>query len=76
MDLRSDYEHEGVIWEILDLIVPKAYALFDCSMIATKAVPAAKERICALSRLGFTRSDEKLIGHDGAEYGDYFVRMK
>ena len=76
LDLRSDYEHEGVIWEILDLIVPKAYALFDCSMIATKAVPAAKERICALSRLGFTRSDEKLIGHDGAEYGDYFVRMK
>lgn len=76
LDLRSDYEHEGVIWEILDLIVPKAYALFDCSMIVTKAVPAAKERICALSRLGFTRSDEKLIGHDGAEYGDYSVRMK
>ena len=76
LDLRSDYEHEGVIWEILELIVPKAYALFDCSMIATKAVPAAKERICALARLGFTRSDEKLIGHDGAKYGDYFVRMK
>lgn len=76
LDLRSDYEHEGDIWEILERIVPEAYALFDCGMIATKAVPAAKERICALERLGFTRSDEKLIGHDGAEYGDYFVRMK
>lgn len=76
LDLRSDYEHEGDIWEILERIVPEAYALFDCSMIATKAVPAAKERICALERLGFTRSDEKLIGHDGTEYGDYFVRMK
>ena len=76
LDLRSDYEHEGIIWEILELIVPKAYALFDCSMIATKAVPAAKERICALERMGFTCRDEKLIGHDGAEYGDYFVRMK
>ena len=76
LDLRSDYEREGIIWEILELIVPKAYALFDCSMIATKAVSVAKERICALERMGFTRSDEKLIGHDGAEYGDYFVRMK
>ena len=76
LDLRSNYEHEGVIREILEMIVPKSYALFDCSMIATKAIPAAKERICALERLGFTRSDEKLIGHDGEEYGNYFVRMK
>ena len=76
LDLRSDYEHQGVIWEILDLIVPKAYALFDCSMIATKAVAAAKERICALSRLGFMRSDEKLIGHDGTEYGEYYILVK
>ena len=76
LDLRSDYEHEGVIREILERIVPEAYALFDCSMIATKAVPAAKERICALSRLGFTRSDEKLIGHDGAEYGEYYILVK
>lgn len=76
LDLRSDYEHEGDIWEILELIIPEAYALFDCSMIATKAVPAAKERIRALERLGFTRSDEKLIGHDGTEYMDYFVKLK
>lgn len=76
LDLRSDYEHTNEIREILSLIVPKAFVLFDCSMIATKAVPAAEERICALKLMGFTAREEKLVGHDGTQYGDYYVRMK
>lgn len=76
LDLRSDYEKKEEIQRILTLILLQAYDLFACSMIATKAISEAEVRISALERLGFERSSEKLIGHDGAEYGDYFVRMK
>ncbi len=58
---------------ILSLIIAHAYRLFHCSKIATKAIPAATERIQALKNLGFERSAEKLIGHDGTEYDSYFV---
>ncbi|MDY3791269.1 MAG: hypothetical protein SOZ56_02185 [Oscillospiraceae bacterium] len=42
-------------------------------MIASKAIPAAKERIAALEWYGFSLTDEKLIGHGGQAYGNYFV---
>ena len=73
LDLRSDYERASEIRRILGLIIPQAYDLFDCGMIATKAVLAAKERICALTQMGFAEREEKLIGHDGTVYGDYYI---
>ena len=76
LDLRSDYERAEDIREILKLIIPQAYALFECDRIAMKAVPQAKERIEALEQLGFAARSEKLVGHDGTQYGDYFARMK
>ncbi len=76
LDLRSDYETEKEITEILTLIVPPAFDMFSCSMIATKAVPGAAERRLALRRTGFVPSPEKLIGHDGTEYGNYYVCTK
>ncbi|MDE6983369.1 MAG: GNAT family N-acetyltransferase [Lachnospiraceae bacterium] len=74
LDLRSDYEQEAAIYEILSLIVPKTCALFACQMIATKVKPFAAERRAAVERLGFTASGEPLIGgHDRKVYTDYFV---
>lgn len=74
LDLRSDYETEGEILHLLSLMIPPIFPLFSCRMIATKAIPAAKERISALKKYGFTLSSEKLIGgHDGTAYGDYWV---
>ena len=73
LDLRSDYEIAGEIAKILKLIVGPAYTLFHCDRIATKAIAAATQRISALKALGFTQSEEKLIGHDGTEYDSYFV---
>jgi len=76
LDLRSDYEHTDTIREILELVIPEAYVLFDCRMIATKAVPAAVQRICALEQMSFAACKEKLIGHDGTQYGDYYARIR
>ncbi len=73
LDLRSDHEKENEIKEILSLILAPTFSLFSCDKIATKAIPEAKERIRALEKLGFSASSEKLIGHDGTLYGDYYV---
>ena len=76
LDLRSDYETGSDITEILNLIVPVIYDLFYCDKIATKVVSIATERAKALKQMGFMPSDEKVRGHDGSEYGDYFVKFR
>ena len=47
--------------------------MFGCAIVATKAIPTAKERISALTALGFSKSEEPLVGHDGTKYYDYWV---
>lgn len=77
LDLRSDYEREEKIFEILSLIVKPAFASFDCQKMATKIPPFASGRKAAAGRLGFTASEEKLIGwHDRKIYGDYYVLFR
>lgn len=74
LDLRHDYENAHTIVAILKLLIPQAFSLFQCHMLATKVPPVATERQKAVKRLGFTATDEMLIGgHDGKRYGDYFV---
>lgn len=76
LDLRSDYETAKEIKKILSLILKPTFELFDCDKIATKAIPKANERIKALLSMEFVFSKEKLIGHDGTEYQDYFIIKK
>ena len=73
LDLRSDYEIQDDIEDILAIIIPKTKELFACEKIATKAIPIAEERIKALKRIGFRLSEESVIGHDGTKYGSYYV---
>lgn len=73
LDLRSDFERTEKIREILSLILPEAFALFGCDMIATKIHPENAERKKAAERLGFLLTQEKLIGEAGEPYGDYYV---
>lgn len=73
LDLRSDYETASAIQSILSLIAVPSFDLFGCNIVATKAVSNAVERIKALNSLGFVRSCEPLVGHDGTKYYDYYV---
>ena len=76
LDLRSDYENEESIRQILSLIVPPAFELFDCGMVATKIPPYALSRKTAAESFGFHASQEKLIGGDDKkEYTDYYVLL-
>lgn len=76
LDLRSDYEYENYIVDILSLILPKTFAMFDCEIIATKAVALAEERINALKKMDLKLSHASLVGHDRTEYKDYWVIHK
>lgn len=74
LDLGSGYEQEEAIRAILSLIVPPAFDLFGCEMIATKIVPAASCRKAAAQALGFTACEKPLIGGDDkVSYYDYYV---
>lgn len=74
LDLRSDYEKQDDIEDILAIIIPKTKELFACEKIATKAISIAKERIKALEHIGFCLSEESAIGHNGTKYGSYYVQ--
>ena len=73
VDLLGGYEQVEPINEILDLILPGFFILFDCPIIVTKAVPAAEERIAALKRHGFALSEKPLVGSGGIQYNDYWI---
>ncbi len=77
LDLKSDYERERPIREILSLIVPPAFDLFDCNMVATKIPTFATERKAAAVQVGFSATDKALVGgDDGKIYTDYYVLMR
>lgn len=76
LDIRSDYEKTQEIEAILSLILTPAFELFHCNKVATKAIPEAVERIHALRNRGFLPVEEKLVGHDGTEYGSYFMLVR
>lgn len=76
MDLRSDYETENCIGNLLGILVTPIYHLFKCKTIVTKAIPLAKERIKALKNMKFYLSDHKLLGHDSTVYENYWILLK
>ncbi|MBQ7945082.1 MAG: N-acetyltransferase [Lachnospiraceae bacterium] len=76
LDLRSDYEKESEIENILSLIMVPTYDLFYCDKIVTKAVPEAEERIATLKKLNFILPNEHMLSADGTVLEDYYVLHK
>lgn len=74
LDLRPDREQADVIEEITAVLLARCSEMFSSLAMATKARPVAAQRCTALARLGFTRSEAVIVGHDGTEYCDYWVR--
>ncbi len=72
LDLRSDYEKEDVIIDILRLITPSSFNLFECEKIITKSFVGNIERENALNEVGFKESKEALIGHNNEKYYGYY----
>lgn len=62
VDVRSDYEQENELYGILSLITPELEKMLGCKGVLTKAPIYAVERIKAIQKVGFTKSEHLLIG--------------
>lgn len=73
IDVKSDYEKQDMLYSIVSLITPPMFELLGCRDIITKAPIYAIERINALQKFGFTKSEDLLIGNDGYAYNGYWI---
>lgn len=73
VDVRSDYEREDALYDIISLTAPRMEELLGCAGVLTKAPLYAVERIKALERAGFTKSEHLLIGKTGYAYDGYWT---
>ena len=74
IDLMSMYEFPDVYDELLRTVLPELHELFRCRRILTKALPVMARRRLALVLHGFIPYKQFLVGDDGIEYGNYWVR--
>ena len=73
VDVRSDYEKEEALYSVITLIAPHLSEMLGCKGIITKAPIYAVERIEALQKAGFSKSEHFLIGKTGYAYDGYWV---
>lgn len=73
IDVRSDYEKEDMLYEIISLITPHIPEILGCDGILTKAPIYAVERIKAIQKAGFIKSEHMLIGKTGYAYDGYWT---
>lgn len=73
IDVRSDYEKEDALYDIASLITPHLSEMLECDGIITKVPIYAVERMKAIQKAGFSKSDQLLIGKSGYAYDGYWV---
>ncbi len=73
VDVRSNYEEENVLYSIFSLVVPKIEEMLGCNGVLTKAPIYAVERIKAIQKVGFAKSEHLLIGKTGYAYDGYWT---
>lgn len=69
IDLKSKYERQQYIDEILQIVNQYFYKDFEVNSILTKATPNSMERIVSLKTKGYVPTNKKFMVYD-----DYFVR--
>ncbi|MCM1024962.1 MAG: N-acetyltransferase [Roseburia sp.] len=74
IDVRSDCEEENLLYDLFSLVTPSVSELVDGNGgVLTKAPIYAVERIKALQRAGYAKSEDLLIGHSGYAYDGYWT---
>ena len=73
VDVRSVYEQENELYGIFSLITPEIEKMLGCKGVLTKAPIYAVERIKAIQKVGFTKSEHLLIGKTGYAYDGYWT---
>lgn len=73
IDVRSDYEKTDMLYDIIILIIPHLSEMLGCEGIITKVPIYAVERMEAVQKAGFTKSEHLLIGKTGYAYDGYWI---
>ena len=73
VDVGSGYEEAETLYSIISLIAPRMEEMLGCRGVLTKAPLYAVERIRALQKAGFTKSEHQLIGKTGYAYDGYWT---
>ena len=73
VDVRSDYEREDFLYELFSLLTPALEETLGCKGALTKAPLYAVDRINAIRRAGFTKSEHRLIAGSGDAYDGYWT---
>ena len=73
VDVRSDYEREDCLFDLFSLITPKLEELLGCRGVLTKATIYAVDRIRAVRRAGFSKSEHLLIDGNGYAHDGYWT---
>lgn len=73
VDVRSDYEREDTLYDVFSLITPELEKMLGCKGVITKAPIYAVERMKAIQKVGFTKSENMLIGKTGYAYDGYWT---
>lgn len=73
VDVRSDYEQEDMLYNIFSLITPRVSELIGSNETITKAPLYAVERIKAIQKVGFAKSENYLVGSNGYAYDGYWT---
>lgn len=73
VDVRSDYEKEDMLYDMITLIIPHISGMLNCDGIITKVPIYAVERMKAAQRIGFVKSEHFLVGKEGHVYDGYWT---
>ena len=73
VDVRSDYEQENELYGIFSLVTPELEKMLGCKGVLTKAPLYAIERMKAIQKVGFTKSEHFLIGKTGYASDGYWT---
>ena len=73
VDVRSDYEKEDMLYELFALITPRLPEMLGCSGVVTKAPLYAVERVNAVQKAGYQKSEHLLTAGNGRTYDGYWV---
>ena len=76
LDVGSAYEKSEVLKEIMSLIVPHIFEMFDCKQVVTKVPVYAVERKAAAEAFGFEKTDSLLVAKDGVAFNGYWIFKK
>lgn len=73
VDVRSDYERKEPLYEIFSLVTPQMEEMLGCKGVITKVPIYAVERMAAVQKAGFTKSEHYLIGKAEFAFDGYWI---